>query len=124
MPFKYDATNNAIRMACGDTAEFTVRVKKDDLTEGDVLVFAFFDETGNDLLRKPFEIENGAVKIRICNHDTRDIEAGNYKWNLRLVTNPDIDENGNVIVDDCSSDVITLFDNPPKFTLTIGGARV
>lgn len=125
MPFRFEASDNSIQMACGDTANIFVDVEWDRLNEGDVLLFAVFDKsTGEDLLLKPVEIENGTAKIRLCNHDTRDLEAGRYKWNLRLVTSPARDEQGNVIADECSDDVVTVFDDPPNIRLTKGGARV
>ena len=112
-------------MATGDTANIWVDVEWDKIAPGDVLLFAIFDpsETG-DLVCKPAEIVDGTAHIRLCNHDTRDIEPGRYKWNLRLITSPVYDEEGNVRVDECSDDVITVFDTPPSFRLTRGGAYV
>ena len=124
MPFALDESSRAITMACGDTANFWADVEWDRLAEGDVLLFAIFDPDEGDLLVKPVEIEDGQAHIRICNHDTRDIEPGRYKWNLRLVTSPVYDEEGNVRVDECTDDVITVFDNPPSIRLARGGAYV
>lgn len=125
MPFTYNEETHAITMAAGDTANLQVDVEWDRLSDADVLLFAVFDpaQTG-DLVCKAVEIADGRASIRICNHDTRDIPEGSYKWNLRLVTGPALDENGNVRVDECSDDVITVFDSPPKFKLTRGGAYV
>ena len=125
MPFAYNEETNAITMPAGDTANIEVGVEWDRLAEGDVLLFAVFDPAASgDLVCKPVEIVDGLAQIRICNHDTRDIEPGRYRWNLRLVTSPAYDEDGNVRVDECTDDVITVFDKPPEFKLTRGGAYV
>lgn len=125
MPFSYDEKTNAITMAAGDTATLQVDIEWDKLTAGDVVLFAVFDPNQTeDLLCKVAEIEEGNAVIRLCNHDTRDIKSGIYKWNLRIVTSPAFDENGNVVADECSDDVITVFDTPPMFRITRGGAYV
>lgn len=125
MPFAYDTTDNSITMAVGDTATITAIVEWENLAPGDVILFAIFDRTtGEDKLCKPVEIKDEQAVIRLCNRDTRDIPAGRYKWNLRIVTDPVYDEEGNVRVDECTDDVITVFNDPPNIRLTIGGARV
>jgi hypothetical protein len=125
MPFAYNTETNAIRMAVGDTGGFSVRVEWDRLAKGDVILFAIFDPSADgDLLCKPVGIKDGRAYIRLCNHDTRDIEPGRYKWNLRIVTSPVYDDDGNVRVDECTDDVITVFDTPPTIQLTRGGAAV
>lgn len=123
MPFAFDSETKAIVMAAGDTATIGVNVQWDRLKAGDVVLFAVFDSSG-DLLCKAAEITDGQARIRLCNHDTRDIAPGKYKWNLRIVTGPAKDESGNVYADDCSDEVITVFDSPPAFKITQGGARV
>ena len=123
MPFAFDENTHAISMAAGDTATIAVNVQWDRLQQGDVVLFAVFDSSG-DLLCKAAEITDGQAKIRLCNHDTRDIEPGKYKWNLRVVTSPAYDSDGKVHADECTDEVITVFDNPPAFKLTRGGAYV
>ncbi len=127
MPFRFNEIDNSIKMACGDTGDLFVEIETEGfiLTPCDVILFAIFDNsTGEDLMCKHAEIENGQAHIRLCNYDTRDIPAGLYKWNLRIVTDPIYDEDGNVRVDECTDDVITVFDSPPTIRLTRGGARV
>lgn len=124
MPFRFNEEDNSIQMACGDTGGFTVEIEWEKLAPGDVILFAISERSGEDKLVKPMEIEDGQAHIRLCNHDTRDIEAGRYRWNLRIVTSPVYDEDGNVRVDECSDDVITVFDDPPNIRLTRGGAYV
>ena len=125
MPFRFDAHDNSIRMACGDTADISINISWSRLSQRDVILFAVFDKNdGKDLVCKSAEIIDGMAYIRLCNHDTRDIPEGRYKWNLRIVTDPEYDENGNVCVEDCSDNVITVFSNPPTFSLSKGGGYV
>lgn len=125
MPFYFDTAKYTIAMACGDTGNIQVNIDWEQLSEGDVVVFAIFDKaTAQDLLVKTIKIENGEAAIRLCNHDTRDIPAGNQNWNLRIVTNPALDDDGNAYADDCTDDVVTVFNVPPVFKLTSGGAYV
>ena len=125
MPFAFDESTRAITMAAGDTADIAVYVNWDRLSAGAVLLFAMFDPAqSGDLICKPVAIEDGQAHVRLCNHDTRDIEPGRYKWNLRIVTSPDLDESGNVRADECTDDVLTVFDSPPAFKLTKGGGYV
>lgn len=125
MPFAFDEKTRAITMAAGDTADIAVYVNWDRLSAGDVLLFAVFDPNEDgDLFVKQAEIEDGQAHVRLCNHDTRDIEPGRYKWNLRIVTSPAMDESGNARADECTDDVLTAFDSPPIFKLTRGGGYV
>ncbi len=125
MPFTFDAETYDITMACGDTAFIAVDIDWDKLRPGDVVLFAIFDRmTGEDKLVKAIEIENGRANIRLCNHDTRDLPTGRYKWNLRIVTSPAYGEDGSVIADECSDEVVTVFNDLPNIRLTKGGARV
>jgi len=123
MPFHFDSENNAITMAAGDTATISVNVQWDRLSDGDAVLLAVFD-SGGDLLCKAAEIADGQARIRLCNHDTRDIEPGKYKWNLRIVTGPAYDADNKVYADDCTDHVVTVFDTPPAFRITRGGAYV
>ena len=125
MAFVFDTSTGNITLPRGDTGDINVRVNYEELKEGDAILFAIFDKyTGKDLMIKAADIVDGVAHVRICNHDTRDIEAKSYSWQLRIVTNPARDENGNVIADDCTDNVITVFQTPPSFKLTNGGAYV
>ena len=125
MAFEYNPANNAIGMEAGDTGNLNIGIEYGGLTGNDVVLFAVFDpDTGEDVLLKSVQINNGAAKIRICNKDTRDIEAGEYRWNLRIVTDPELSEDGSIRADDCDDDVITVFRPAPKFKIVAGGGRV
>jgi hypothetical protein len=126
MAFVFDEKTQAIRMPAGDTADIPVTVEWDGLRDGDAVVFAIFDpkEESGDLVVRSAELVDGCAVIRLCNHDTRDVPPGHYRWNLRIVTGPARDAEGRVIADECSDSVITVFETPPSFRLTRGGAYV
>ncbi len=124
--FTLDTETNKITMEPGDTGGFKVEVNWVNFTGEMALVLGVCDSNGDDVLVKSWPIENGAAHVDFCNHDTRDIEPGNYKWQLRIVTNPEYDEDGNVIAKDCEDKVISVFDGDkkPPFRLAKKGARV
>lgn len=125
MPFKLNPTDMSIQMACGDTADIQFHVNWDTLSDGDVMLFAIFTNTTcEDVLCKCLEISDGVAHLRLCNQDTRDIPAGKYYWNLRIVTSPARDAEGNVRVDADTDDVITIYDKPPCIQLKRSGAYV
>lgn len=126
MPFQFDQETRAIELAAGDTADLYIAVDWDGLTDGDAVLFAICDRRGDDLLVKAADVADGKAHVRLCNHDTRDLDAGRYKWQLRIVTSPARDDAGNVIADECTDNVISVFDDGelPAFRLTRTGARV
>lgn len=126
MAFTYENETNKITIEPGDTASFTVNVDWPRY-EGEIaLVMGVCNKEGEDVLLKHFPVVDGVATIELCNHDTRDIEPGNYKWQLRIVTDPEYDEDGNVVVEDCSDMVISVFsgDKMPIFRIAKKGARV
>ena len=125
MAFVYDSDTHKITMPQGDTADIDVAIDYAGIGPGDALMFAIFDPQSGDLMRKTVELQDGRAHIRLCNHDTRDIAPGTYKWNLRIITNPARDADGNIIADDCTDDVITVFgEKLPIIKIYRGGAHV
>ena len=126
MPFQFNSETRGIVMAAGDTADLYVSVDWAGLADGDAVLFAICDRRGSDLMVKAADVAGGKAHVRLCNHDTRDLDAGRYKWQLRIVTSPARDESGSVIADACTDDVISVFDSDelPAFRLTRTGARV
>ena len=126
MPFTFDEATYKISMPPGDTGDLFIEVEWD--TDKEVAaVFAIVDRrTGEDVMKKAAEVSNGVAHIRLCNRDTRDIEPGTYAWQLRLITSPARDDDGNVIADECADDVVSAFggDSMPAFRLEKKGARV
>jgi len=125
MAYVFDPETRKITLPAGDTMDFRIRTNG----EFDALIFAVYNRTtGEDLVLVPVEIENGYAHVRLANRHTRDVPAGNYKWNLRMVSDPERDENGNIIADEDSDNVLTVFgpDNEsiPNFTIRRNGAYV
>lgn len=107
MAYTFDAETRKIVLPAGDTMEFRIAVNS---TVYHAVIFAIYDRREEiDLLRIPAEIVDGAAKVRLTNKHTRDLEPGRYKWNLRLVEDPEYDEDGNIIADDPGDDVLTVF---------------
>lgn len=126
MAFSYNEETNKITLEPGDTGSFTVNVDWPRF-EGEIaLVLGVCNKDGEDVILKSWSVVDGMVAVELCNHDTRDLEPGNYKWQLRIVTDPEYDENGNVIAEDCTDKVISVFsgDAMPTFRITKKGARV
>lgn len=122
-----------IVIACGATGYFKVIIETDGEfnTETDMGVFAVGRKDGNRLkqayttvVRRHFPIQREddgtySVTVEIANEDTRDIAHGSYVWTLILVTDPEYDEHGQVIVADREDRVYPLYqgDSQPKFEL-------
>ena len=127
MPFTFDEATYRISMPPGDTGDIFINLNWDTDGKDAAAVFAIVNRrTGTDVLIKSADIADGKAHIRLCNHDTRDLESGTYNWQLRLVTSPVRDADGNVIVDECTDDVISVFsgDAMPVCKIEKRGARV
>lgn len=127
MPYTFDPDTHEIKLPVGDTVNIPVRVRGDAIFHA--MVFAIYDRAdGTDLLRVPVEIVDGAARIRLATKHTRDLEPGKYKWNLRLVTDPEYDENGNIMLQDINDDAMTVFgpenSEIPDIILVRNGGRV
>ena len=123
---KYNTVTNEIDMYCGDTGTLPVKVEWNTMPDDTMILFAVFDENGDgkvDLIKKPIELIDGVGKIRLCNKDTRDIDPGVYRWQLRVVTGAEIDAQGNIVAD-CSDDVHSWFKPAPKFRLLRAGGYI
>lgn len=112
----------------GDTGLLLIR-----LADGDgqplpplngVAVFAVCQKTKNSYnmtSSKIVEIVDNTATIHITNQFSRIITPGDYLWDVRIVTDPDYDDDGNVRCDDDTDEVHSLFagrkDDMPKFTV-------
>ena len=126
MAYTYDAATKAITISAGDTMDFSVRIAGDKF---DAAVFAVYDpNTGEDVFTVPARIRNNECSIRLAARHTMNVAAGKYRWNIRLVTNPGYDNEGNVILDDDTDNSLTVFGpekkDVPTFTLRRTGAYV
>jgi hypothetical protein len=125
MAYVFDPETRKVTISAGDTMDLGVR------TNGkyDAVIFAVYDRAAKqDLLTVPAQIEGGTAHIRLANRHTRDLPEGRYKWNLRMVSDPEYDENGNVIADEDSDNVMTVFGpenaDIPDFVIRRTGAYV
>lgn len=107
-----------ITLPRGDTMTFTLTLENVSFPEGSVAVFAV--RNGSEtVLSKIFPIdEDNEIVVRVANNDTRDLPLGRYRWDVRLITNPEYDENNHIRAEDEGDDVISLFSGDmPKFIL-------
>lgn len=125
MAFQYSASG---RITCprGDTGALRFSFSGAiTLKPGDMLVFGLYSPTAKEtVLRKQVEIVDGSALLLFTNADTRDLPAGSYKYNLRVVTDPEYDENGLVICTDTTDNVLSVYNELPKFELLEAGVHV
>lgn len=127
MAFEIDA-NKTITLPAGDDAEFSFSGLEGlvSLDAGDKALFVVFDKSSNtSIFKRSFDIVDGTAVIRLTNADTRVFAPGAYTWNLRVITDPELDEDGNIICADADDHVRTLFNaRMPKFIVTEAGCVV
>lgn len=97
-----------IRLPRGDTAMFEVVMKGADFSDDAIALFAI--RAGNrTVLSKELGIHDNSVIVYLSNQDTRDLVEGKYQWDIRIVTNPERDENGKIYCNDTSDSVTSIF---------------
>lgn len=125
--------NGNIILPCGATGHFQVDIITNGSldVENDVAVMAIAMQEGSarrgftytTVHRRDYPIvlnDNGySIVVDIANEDTRDLDPGTYVWNLTIVTDPERDENGQVIVANRVDGVYPLWsgDSQPTFEL-------
>lgn len=89
-----------------------------------MLVFGLYSPSAKEtLLRKQVEIVDGVALLLFTNADTRDLPVGSYKYNLRIVTNPEYNAEGFVICADATDNVMSIYNDLPKFELLEAGVH-
>lgn len=127
-----EATGDII-IACGATGYFKLDIETDGEfnTNTDVGVFAVGRKTGTrkeqtytTMLRRHYPIVHESdglysITVEIANEDTREIPPGSYVWTMILVTDPEYDENDQVIVENRTDGVYPLYQGEaqPAFEL-------
>ena len=126
MAFLYDTKTGKITCPQGDTGALRVTITGDvSFAPGDMLVFGLQNQsTRKTILRKQVPIEDGMAIIRFSNADTRALDVGSYKYNLRIVTSPEWDASGNVICANDTDNVFTVFNDMPKLEILEVGVNV
>ena len=117
MAFNYDPGTNKITCPRNNNGTLEVNVTGMTFEPGDVLAFYIRDPARAKKLR---EIvlhpgEEGKCMFTLNSGDTELIPPGKYKWNLRIVTAPQFDEDGNLTIAEDSANSITVFNRPPDF---------
>ena len=104
----------------GDTGLFKLKITDTDGNplppmQDAVAVFAVAQVVNNrgayaNVAARPVDIVDNAAVIWLPNSLTKSITpGGTYKWDIRIVINPDLDDNGNVKALDDSDEVHSLF---------------
>lgn len=126
MPFLYSASSGRITCPRGDTGAIRFSFSGAiTLKPGDMLVFGLFSpSTKQTVLRKQVEIVDGIAMLTLTNADTRSLTVGSYRYNLRIVTDPEYDETGQVICNDATDNVLSIYNELPKFELLEAGVHV
>lgn len=123
MAYELDENTMQIKLSSGDTMEFSMTLDADSFA---MAIFSIFEPTtGRDLLRKEVVIDDQVVYVRLTNADTKYIEPGIYKWQIRLLSGYTVAPSGQIIVRD--SDLVYSVFQPsaaPDFFISKDGAYV
>ena len=127
--FKIDTETHAITLPTGDTLDFTLTLKTAGepaaIPEGSAAVFGICRPRSSGvneyIFRKTFPIKGNTVSICLTNADTRNLKPGTaYAWDVRVVTDPEYDDEGNAYCGDDTDCVISVFSGStslPSFNL-------
>ena len=117
MAFDYNPGTNKI--TCPRNNSGTLEVNVTGMTFGpeDVVAFYIRDPAR---ARKIREIvlhpdADGVCVFTLNSGDTDLIPPGKYRWNLRIVTSPQYDADGNLTIAEDSANSITVFNRAPEF---------
>lgn len=119
--FEINARTKEITMHKGDTGTLTVNATPVgfSFTENDRAIFTV-KRSSTEVMRQELEIEDNAVVIEFANSDTDGLRADTYRWDIRFVINPTLDEDGHVVCEegtDKNDGVWTPDGAPFKLTL-------
>lgn len=72
------------------------------------------------MFNKVFPVEGNGIILYLSNPETRKIPVGEYYWDLRVVTDPEYEEDGSVHCDDMGDNVTSVFSGSgmPSFEVT------
>lgn len=122
---RMDAKTRKITCPIGDTGLFVVTLADangDALAEPitGVVIFAVATKTYTPVFHKVAGIVNNTATIQLTNADTRALTRGEYRWDVRVVTDPEYDTDGNVICQDTTDEVHSLYSatGMPVFEVT------
>ena len=123
---RLDTATGRITCPIGDTGLFTINLTdasggalEDNLTG--VGIFAVADKRlMNTYIAKAVPIVDNSITVHLTNADTRSLTAGTHCWDVRIVTDPEYDNDGNVVCEDDTDEVHSLYSaiGLPEFIAT------
>lgn len=117
MAFQYDNGTNKITCPRNNSGTLEVSVTGMELGAKDVMEFYIRDIARDSRIwEKVLHPDtDGKCVFTLNSRDTDLIPPGKYRWNLRIVTAPVYDGDGNLTVAEDSANSITVFNRPPEF---------
>ena len=117
MAFNYDPGTNKITCPRNNNGTLEVNVTGMVFNAEDVVAFYIRDPARAKKLREIVlhPDSNGKCAFTLNSGDTDLIPPGKYKWNLRIVTSPQFDADGNLTIAEDSANSITVFNRAPEF---------
>lgn len=89
--------------------------------EGTVAVFGISTKRDNrEMFSKVFPIEDNKVLVFFSNAETKRFVPGEHRWDLRIVTDPEYEEDGSICCEDAGDNVLSVFSGTgmPAFVVT------
>ena len=119
-------SDGQITLPQGDTLLFKMNLTGEVFPEGSMAVFGICNTKGASIFRKQFPVQDNTIIIWLANADTRTLPVGKYRWDVRIVTDPEYGEDGVVRCEDESDNVISIFSGSgmPTFEVTEVAADV
>ena len=81
----------------GDTGGFTINATGRTFESGDVALFTIKDGNGKTIRRDVIEIEDNSITIEFTHDQTKVMKIGDYVWDVRWITDPEYDDDDNLI---------------------------
>lgn len=96
-------------------------LKGGSFPEGTVAVFGICAQRdAKTVFSKVFDVNDNSIVIRLTNAETRKLAVNTYRWDLRIVTDPEFNDDGSVRCDDDSDNVLSVYSGVgmPSFVVT------
>ena len=95
----FNVEGYVIALSRGDTGAIKFIADTDyTFTSADRALFSIKNAIGEIVKQAAFELDSDkAFVVSFYNHDTDNLAAGTYSWDVRYVINPYYDDDGNII---------------------------
>jgi hypothetical protein len=122
---KVNATTRTITCPAGDTGPVVITLEGYEGPDTARALFAVRTLSGEVVLRKQVHLVDDTITVNLLHGDTAALTPGAYLWDVRIVSDPTYDEEGNMVADD-ADDVDSLFapDNLPSLIVKGVAANV